>query len=180
MDLLSGTQHIHPASIPNANILSLDITYEILRFYHASEPYTKPITSLLTTLKNETYPLILPQLNKLAVLAQESPAIITVGLFLLVVLIALQILAIMKRVMMFWFRLVMRLIFWGGVALVVSLVMQRGVGRTVEDLMRWGGELSTVWWREYERWEGYQKEQQKMGGGGGQTFGKGSAGSSWR
>ncbi|KUJ20416.1 uncharacterized protein LY89DRAFT_682153 [Mollisia scopiformis] len=154
-----------------------DLTFEMLRFYHASEPYTKPLTKLLVTMKNETYPLVLPYMNRLAVLAQDSPAIITVGIFLLILLIALQILAVMKRVMMFWFRLVMRLIFWGVVALVISVVMQRGVGRTVEDIMGWGEELSTVWWREYERWEGYQKQQQR---GVQQPFGRGNAETSWR
>lgn len=70
----------------------------------------------------------------------------------------------------------MRLVFWSLFALLVSVIAQRGIGKTADDLMRWGQELSTVWWREYERWDGYQK--QHAGGGG--TFGKGNARNTWR
>ncbi|KAF8867009.1 hypothetical protein BDZ45DRAFT_710068 [Acephala macrosclerotiorum] len=137
-----------------------DYALQLLHLYDTSEPYTRPITSTLTSLRTQLSPLILPYLNRLAILAQDSPALISVGILLLFLLISLQILAWMKRVMMFWFRLVMRLVFWGMVGVAVSVVAQRGVGRTVEDLMRWGGELNGVWWREYERWEGYSKVQQ--------------------
>jgi len=59
---------------------------------------------------------------------------------------------------MFWTRLVMRIAFWGGAILLVAAVWQRGVGRTAEDAVEWGRELSDIWWREYRRWEGYQNQ----------------------
>jgi len=52
---------------------------------------------------------------------------------------------------MFWVTIVMRLLFWGAVGLVVSLVVQRGVGRSVEDLRAWAEGVGRVWWREYAR-----------------------------
>lgn len=66
-----------------------------------------------------------------------------------------------------------RIAFWGGVVVLGCVVWQRGVGRTAGDVGAWGQELGVVWRREYERWEGYQKQQQQVGGG----VGKGS---SWR
>ena len=66
---------------------------------------------------------------------------------------------------MFWVRVVTRLTFYAGIVMLGAAIWQRGVGRTVEDLMGWGQELSDVWWREYRRWEGYQN-QAKSGRGG--------------
>lgn len=66
----------------------------------------------------------------------------------------------------------MKLIFWGAVGLVISLVYQRGLERTVGDLMGWGQVIGEVWWREYERWEGLQKGAQTAGGNGGGRYGR--------
>lgn len=80
---------------------------------------------------------------------------------------------------MFWVRVVYRLVFWGGLAILIAVVAQRGMERSVGDLMDWGRELSEVWWREYRRWEGYQKmQQQSQGTGYGMENGNGRAG--WR
>ena len=65
---------------------------------------------------------------------------------------------------MFWIRLMTTVVFYGGLTLLVAAIWQRGVGRTADDLMGWGNELSDVWWKEYRRWEGYQN--QARGGGG--------------
>lgn len=45
---------------------------------------------------------------------------------------------------MFWVSIVMRLLFWGAFGLLISIVVQRGVGRTVEDLRVWGTEIGNV------------------------------------
>lgn len=76
----------------------------------------------------------------------------------------------------------MRLVFWGTIGVCISMVYQRGVERTVGDLMGWGKVLGEVWWREYERWEGYSKEAgQGSGGGHGKDYRAGSRGNTgWR
>lgn len=63
-----------------------------------------------------------------------------------------------QSVMMFWYRLVMRVAFWGVLAVVVGVVAKRGVGRTVEDLGVLFEGVKGVWWREYERWDGASRE----------------------
>lgn len=70
---------------------------------------------------------------------------------------------------MFGVRIVTRLVFWGCIGLVVSVVAQRGVGRTAGEVMEWAGDVGGVWWREYRRWDG----QAQAGGGG-------NGGNKWR
>lgn len=138
------------------------------QLYHRADPYLRPVRSFIYNLQARSYPIILPYLNKAAVLAQDSPAIISVGIFALIVLVALQVLNFAHRFFMFWVRLVTRIFFWGGLVLLGAAVWQRGVGRTAEDVVMWGNELRDVWWREYRKWEGYQNQ------------GKVNAGVGWR
>jgi hypothetical protein len=60
-------------------------------------------------------------------------------------------------------------------------VWQRGLGRTVGDLVEWAQEIKDVWWREYRRWEGYQN-QGRVRGAGSRRYGVrgGNAGTAWR
>lgn len=108
----------------------------------------------------------MPFLNAAAVKAQDSPGIISVGVLLLLILIALQILNVMRRIMMWWIRLVWWLTIGAVLVLFASVVYQRGPERTVEDVLSAARHLSDVWWREYRRWEGYQKGQQRGSGQG--------------
>ncbi|KAI9051084.1 hypothetical protein LZ554_005190 [Drepanopeziza brunnea f. sp. 'monogermtubi'] len=147
------------------------LTFPIL---HDLEPYTTPVLSILRTIRANLAPLAVPALNRAAVLAHESPAIVSLGVLLLVLLVAMQILAFCRRVMMFWARVVVRLVFWGVVGALVSLVWQRGLERTVGDAVAWGVRLKDVWWREYRRWEELQGQDQNGG------LGRATAGSAWR
>jgi len=126
----------------------------------------------------------MPYLDSALRTLHASPAILSLAALLLLLIIAMQILYFVRRVMMFWFRVVMRLVFWGVVGVLVAVVWQRGVERTVGDLVHWGGEVGEVWAREYRRWEGVGNQ-----GGGGVNGGLGSgkggygrtnAGSAWR
>ncbi len=107
--------------------------------------------------------MLLPYLNTAAELAHKSPAILTVGILLLFLLIAMQVLNFIRRVMVWWFKFMMRVAFWTVVVLIISAVWQRGLDRTIGDLVVWGKELNEVWWREYRRWEGYQNQGQNLG-----------------
>lgn len=74
----------------------------------------------------------------------------------------------LNRVVAYGVGVLFRLAFWGVVGLGITLVVQRGVGRTLEDVMRWGG----VWWEEYRRFS----EQGKKGGyGTGKSYAGGNA-----
>jgi hypothetical protein len=124
--------------------------------------------------------MLLPYLNTAAELAHKSPAILTVGILLLFLLIAMQVLNFIRRVMVWWFKFMMRVAFWTVVVLIISAVWQRGLDRTIGDLVVWGKELNEVWWREYRRWEGYQNQGQNLGQNQGQRLGRTNARAGWR
>ena len=50
--------------------------------------------------------------------------------------------------------------------LVVAAAWQRGFDQTAEDLGRWAAELGRFWMKEYERFEGYQNQDQGLRGSG--------------
>jgi Nuclear pore assembly and biogenesis len=114
----------------------------------------------------------MPYLNAAAIKAQDSPGIISVGVLLLFILIVLQILNMLRRIMMWWIRLLWWVSVGAVLVLFAGIVYQRGPEKTVEDVLRGVGHLSDVWWREYRRWEGYQNPQQQQHeyGGTGQKY----------
>jgi uncharacterized protein YggT (Ycf19 family) len=148
---------------------------QALHIYNSCDPYLRPVRRFVTSAQQTTYPVILPYLNRAAVLAQDSPAILSVGVLLLLLLIAMQVLNFIRRVMVFWFRLCVRLAFWAVVVLVISAVWQRGLQRTMEDLVGWGMELRDVWQKEYKRWDGYQNQHRSQS-----HMGRTQAKASWR
>ncbi|KAL2067192.1 hypothetical protein VTL71DRAFT_1616 [Oculimacula yallundae] len=159
----------------------------ILTTLQRLEPYTRTPLSVLHTLYVRLSPVLTPYIDTLLSTLHTSPAILSLAAIILLLVIALQILSFVRRVMMFWFRMVMRLLFWAAVVLLCSVVWQRGVGRTGEDLGRWAGEVGRVWEREYKRWEGIQGRNGgaagnmgNLGGGRGYGNGRANAGSSWR
>jgi Nuclear pore assembly and biogenesis len=148
---------------------------QALHIYNSCDPYLRPVRRFVTSAQQTTYPVILPYLNRAAVLAQDSPAILSVGVLLLLLLIAMQVLNFIRRLMVFWFRLCVRLAFWAVVVLVISAVWQRGLQRTMEDLVGWGMELGDVWQKEYKRWDGYQNQHRSQS-----HMGRTQAKASWR
>jgi hypothetical protein len=79
----------------------------------------------------------------------------------------------MRRLMMWWMRLVARIVFWSIVVCIIAVVWERGVERTVWDLLSWAQEVRTVWWSEYRRWEGIKVAAQSNPGAGGKVYGYG-------
>jgi uncharacterized protein YggT (Ycf19 family) len=176
MDLVQGAPV--PSTYPSSNEYSRRTEYasQALHIYNTADPYVRPIRRFIFQTQRQIYPILLPYLNTAADLAHKSPAIITVGILLLFLLIAMQVLNFIRRVMVWWFKLVMRIAFWTVVVLVISAVWQRGLQRTVGDLVGWGQELSDVWWREYRRWEGYQNHGRAQP----PVLGRTNARASWR
>jgi ABC-type multidrug transport system fused ATPase/permease subunit len=152
-------------AIPKLTLLA-DYATHAYHFYNTCSPYLQPVRSTLSTLQARSYPIIMPYVNAAAVKAQDSPGIISVGVLLLFVLIALQILNVLRRIMMWWIRLLWWATIGAVLVLFASIVYQRGPEKTVEDAVRAARHLSEVWWREYRRWEGYQNAH---GGGGRRT-----------
>ena len=178
MDIVQGTLSSLQLTCSEPRLTIPEYGLHALNALHTAEPYTRPVFRFLNTVRSQSTPILLPYLNRAASLAQESPAIVSLGVLLLVLVIAMQIINFIRRIMMYWMRLVFRLVFWVGFGLLVAVVWQRGVGRSLGDVVGWGEELRTVWWREYRRWEGYQNQKGTNTGFG--ASGRGNAGSAWR
>lgn len=163
-----------------------DYQGELHTIYTYLSPYLTPVLRFLLSLQRTLYPMVLPLLNRAAVFTQDSPAIISVGILVLLLVISVQILNFARRILMFWTRLVMRLTFWGGLAVLGMVVWQRGVATTAMEVVGWTRELADLWLREYRRWEGYQNQGQAARGAangyGGYTPGRagGNANARWR
>lgn len=171
------------SNIP-ANLTTTTATvYQLLALYQNLLPYLSPVITSLSNLWSTTYdtlhPFAIVLLNRLAIYAHDSPAVITIAVLLLTLAVAFQILNFARKVVVFWTRLFAKLLLYGVVLVLAMTVYQRGMAATLGDLHAWASEIGEVWTREYSRWEGYQNQQQ-FGTGKGGRYGTGNAGTGWR
>lgn len=132
---------------------------QALQLYITAKPYLNSFQNSLLTLQNQIEPLLVPHLNTLTQWAYTLPSIMTVCLFVLSLFIILQIFNFIRRIIAFWLRLAMKISVWALIMIIVSLVWQRGLERSLGELGDWGREIVNVYWREYERWEGYGSQR---------------------
>ncbi|KAH6636622.1 hypothetical protein F5144DRAFT_611337 [Chaetomium tenue] len=138
----------------------------------------QPLRTLLTHLLTLLTPLLTTALDRLTTILSSSPNIVAATVLLLLAIAVLQILALVRRIVLFWTRVAFRLLFWAAVALVVSWAWQRGVERSVRDVAVVGGKVAgwlagagQAWWVEYEKAQGQYQQQQgqrpmgRQGGG---------------
>lgn len=92
-------------------------------------------------------------------LVLRSPDIVGLALLLVIVLSALQVLLVARRVVGWIVGAVVRVAFWSAVVLVLSVLYQRGLEATVRDALAigekvWGYAVVTaeIWRREYARY----------------------------
>ncbi|UNI14710.1 hypothetical protein JDV02_001311 [Purpureocillium takamizusanense] len=87
----------------------------------------------------------------------------------------------LRRLVLWWTRVVLRLTLWGLVALLLSWVWSRGVMESVRDAVVVAGKVAgylavvrDVWVAEYNRYEGQQNVGYRTGGSGGGGRGRSS------
>lgn len=105
-------------------------------------------------------PIINPLLTRLNALLTNSPDIVILVVIVLVFLVAIQILAWIRRMMMWITALILRLMFWALIIAGVAMVVQRGPEKTVSDLavlgswvLGWAGYVKDFWMGEYQRYD---------------------------
>lgn len=81
------------------------------------------------------YTVLAPLLDRLAAMLASSPDVVVILLLLGLIVATLQIISFAKRIVMFWTRMLFRLLFWTGLVLFVSWAYQRGLEVTARDLM---------------------------------------------
>ncbi|CAN8098672.1 unnamed protein product [Discula destructiva] len=105
-------------------------------------------------------PLLNPLLMRFNALLTNSPDIVVLFLVVLVFLVAIQILAWIRRIMMWLTGLVLRLMFWSLVVAGVAMLVQRGPDKTARDLAALGDWVlrcvdyfKDFWMGEYQRYD---------------------------
>lgn len=88
---------------------------------------------------------------RLNALLTNSPDIVILFLLVLVFLVAIQVLAWIRRMMLWITGLLFRLMFWAAVIAGVAFAVQRGPEQTMRDLAWMGGAVAgfVAWVREY-------------------------------
>lgn len=88
-----------------------------------------------------------------------SPDITSLGLLLALLFISFKILGFLRRAVVYWVRMSIRMTFWGVVIAGLSWLYGRGWDGAVEDLGGWAGALTKIGWMLFEKareWEARQ------------------------
>jgi hypothetical protein len=137
---------------------------------HVLDPET-PFQILLRQLSlrvqkafNMLIPVVTPLFNRALEALNNSPDVVIVAVMLSFVIVALQFVFWMQRIMMFWTRLAMRMVFYAALAAVVAVVWQRGPEAAMADVAHLAAKIATYaaivknfWLSEYYRYEAQTK-----------------------
>lgn len=115
-------------------------------------------------------PVLAPLTARLHQIFVNSPDIVVLVVVVLLFVLAVQVLAWIRRMLLWITGLIFKLALWAAVFAGVAFMWQRGPEQTVRDfalvvgkIAGYGASLKDVWLAEYERYEG----QQNIGGAGG-------------
>ncbi|OBT45973.1 hypothetical protein VE00_03748 [Pseudogymnoascus sp. WSF 3629] len=130
--------------------------------YSLLSPILYPTLRFLNWARTLLLPLLRPLILQLTNAAHDSPAIVSLGVLLVTLYISMRVMGFMQRMVAFGARIIFALVFYGAIVVGGMMVYQRGVERTVGDVVGWVGEVQRIWVREYGRWE--QVQNQASGG----------------
>lgn len=152
MEFVQGKYPHSPAPLPSDS--STDYLTLLPRFLPPS--LASPLLTIFTTafgilraLQTQFSPLISKLLSQ--------PDIASVLLLSVILLSSFWILNMAYRAVIFWVKLAVRLVMWGGMVAVGFWVYNRGVEGFVEDVQG----LGEYWWGQYERFAGEAKGWQR-------------------
>jgi hypothetical protein len=111
-----------------------------------------------------------PVLDRLTQALHRSPDIVVLAFFLTMLFLTIQILNWARRVVMFWTRMALRLVFWSAIIALGAMVWQRGLEATARDMMTIGQQLigyaamvRDIWMREYQKYEAQERAGRAAG-----------------
>lgn len=113
-------------------------------------PYMRQIYSTLSTV--QSYALLL--VDKLS----NKPDLTTIALLLVIVLVSLKILDMLYQTVLFWLRMVRKIVFWGTLIGLAVWMYTRGPDGVAEDLQYW----FDTWNGEYQFWKHQERNAQVM------------------
>ena len=152
MDFLQGLRSFLLSELClRADILTSEYipqaAYFYNNYYRPYAPYLAPIYRVLFLSQSYFYRFIYPTLyplytlsnNALHSLSSDSPDLLTLGLLAALLFISMKTLDYMRRTIVYWISLAIRLGMWGAMIVVGVYVWQRGMEQSVEDFgWMWG------------------------------------------
>lgn len=125
------------------------------------------------------YPVLQPVLARAGAMLSDSPDFVFVLSLVAIFFAALQTLLWVHRVMMFWTRLMGRLILWSLVAAVLAMAWQRGPEAVIRDAVVFASKaagyaalVKDIWLAEYNKYDAQTKNNGKRVHAGGRRGGK--------
>ncbi|KAK3936087.1 hypothetical protein QBC46DRAFT_396017 [Diplogelasinospora grovesii] len=119
------------------------------------------------------WPILAPLVDRLVQALHSSPDLVVLGFFLLVVVVIVQVMSWVQRMMMFWTRVAMRIVFWAGVAAVVAILWQRGLEASMRDaaivaskVAGYMASVKEIFWEQYQMYEAQERARRRSTRGG--------------
>lgn len=147
MDFLQGLRSVLFLQLHNAINDSYSdylpqAAYFYNTYYRPYAPYLAPIYRALFLAQSYFYRYVFPVLyplyticnNALQSLSSDAPDLLTLGILAIVLFISLKALDYMRRTIVYWISLAIRLGMWAALIGAGIYVSQRGVEQSVEDL----------------------------------------------
>ncbi|MCJ1475910.1 hypothetical protein MMC13_004574 [Lambiella insularis] len=111
-------------------------------YYAPYEPYIRPYKRYIFVAQSYAYKYIFPTLWPLyrltsfflSRLLSDTPDLATLAVLAIVLFLSLKVLDILRRQIMYWMSLALRLLLWASVGLIGFYVYQRGGEQSLEDL----------------------------------------------
>jgi len=105
------------------------------------------------------FPVVKPLLDRVTLALWNSPDVVVLGTLLLALYLAVQLVFMAKRLVVWWTGVAVRILWYAALAALAAAVWQRGLEATLRDLFVLGGKLmgyavviKEIWVREYNRY----------------------------
>lgn len=122
----------------------------------SSYGYVRQFLGLVNTARGYISPLIEQVAHK--------PDLATVALLLVILLVSLKLVNMVYQTVLFWLRMVRRVVIWGGMASIAIWLYSRGPEGAAADLQYW----YQTWTGEYQRWKDQERVARLLNQQGGQ------------
>jgi hypothetical protein len=140
--------------------LALSVRTHLLNPRAPFQIYKQALLAQLQAWVSALTPHVQPLVDKLLALVFDNQGVTGIVALLCLLTAVVVVMNWIRRLILWWTRLVLRLVFWSAVVVLLAWVWNRGVMESVADAAVVGGRvagylgvLKDFWWQEYERYE---------------------------
>lgn len=132
-------------------------------------------------------PIVMPVIDRVVATLSSSPDFVFFGALLVLIVVTIQIALFIQRTMIYFTRILFRMLGWALVIACLAAVWQRGPEATARDavvvvskLAGYTSVVKDIWWSEYHKYDAQTRGQTVPGWSGHAGAGGASAGSGYR